>query len=136
MMDQTNKNVCHIVLWIAQCLLAAIFIMAGIAKVTQPMEVLTKSMPWAGDLPLELLKFIGISELLGSVGLIFPSLLRIKPSLTVWAAFGLIAIMVLSVIFHISRGEFPSLGFNIVLIGIASFIAWGRVKLAPIHSRH
>lgn len=136
MVDQTNVKVCHIVLWIAQGLLATIFIMAGLTKVTQPMEVLTELMPWAGDLPMALLRFIGISEVLGSLGLILPSLFRIKPYLTVWAAIGLIAIMVLSVIFHIARGEYPSLGFNIVLTGIAYFIAWGRVKMAPIRPRH
>jgi len=136
MIDQTNKTVCHIVLWFAQGLLAAIFIMGGIAKVIQPIEELSKSIPWAVDLPLYLLKLIGIFEVLGGLGLILPSLFRIKPSLTVWAAIGLIIIMVLAVIFHISRGEFPSLGINILLMGIATFIAWGRVKLAPIRSRH
>ena len=135
MVDQTNATVCHIVLWIAQGLLATIFITAGLTKVTQPMEVLIESMPWAADLSPGLVKFIGISETLGSLGLILPTLFRIKPFLTVWAAIGLIAIMVLSVIFHIARGEFPSLGFNIVLTGIASFIVWGRVKIAPIRPR-
>lgn len=135
-MDQTNKTLCHIVLWIAQGLLAAIFMMEGIPKVTLPIEVLAKSIPWAVDLPLNLLKLIGIFEILGGLGLILPSLLRIKPYITVWAAIGLIIIMVLAMIFHISRGEFPSIGINILLMSIATFIAWGRVKLAPIRSRH
>ena len=136
MANQKNNKAIHITLWIAQGLLTAMFIMAGLTKVSQPIEVLAESMPWATDIPLELVRFIGISEFLGGVGLLLPALLRFKPFLTVLAAIGLVAVMVLAAIFHASRGEFPAIGANVVIMAIAAFIAWGRSKKAPILSKH
>lgn len=128
---KSNKAI-HIALWIAQGLLAVMFIMAGIMKATQPIEALAESLPWVTSTPLTLVRFIGISELLGGLGILIPSIFRFKPFLTVWAALGLALVMVLAAGFHASRGEFPNIGMNIVLIGIALFIAWGRSKKAPI----
>ncbi|SOE23401.1 DoxX-like family protein [Spirosomataceae bacterium TFI 002] len=132
MTAQTNNKTMHITLWVVQVLFAAIFIMAGIMKASQPIETLAESLPWVTSTPLALVRFIGISELLGGIGLILPSLLRIKPFLTVWAALGLAIVMVLAAIFHGSRGEFSAIGANIFFVIIAAFIAWGRSKKAPI----
>ncbi len=84
-------------------------------------------------MPAALVRFIGVSELLGGFALILPAALRIKPELTGWAAIGLAAVMLFATIFHISRGEFSAIGMNIILGIIAVFIAWGRFKKAPIH---
>ncbi|WP_339923758.1 DoxX family protein [uncultured Cyclobacterium sp.] len=132
MADQKNNKAIHISLWIAQALLAVMFIMAGFMKTTQPIEVLAESLPWVTSTSEGLVRFIGISELLGGIGLILPALLRIKPFLTVWAALGLAVVMVLASIFHASRGEFSGIGLNLILMAIALFIAWGRTKKAPI----
>lgn len=132
MTNQKNNKAINIILWIAQGLLAVMFIMAGIMKTTQPVEALAESLPWVTSTPVELVRFIGISELLGGLGLLIPSIFRFKPFLTVWAALGLALIMVLAAVFHASRGEFPNIGMNVILIGIAIFIAWGRSKKAPI----
>ncbi|MBQ4915602.1 DoxX family protein [Maribacter sp. MMG018] len=132
MTNQKSNKAINIALWIAQGLLAVMFIMAGIMKATQPIEALAESLPWVTSTPLKLVRFIGISELLGGLGLLIPSIFRFKPFLTVWAALGLALVMVLAAGFHASRGEFPNIGTNIVLIGIALFIAWGRSKKAPI----
>ncbi|MBT9190552.1 DoxX family protein [Zobellia russellii] len=132
MTNQKSNKAINIALWIAQGLLAVMFIMAGIMKATQPIEALAESLPWVTSTPLGLVRFIGISELLGGLGLLIPSIFRFKPFLTVWAALGLALIMVLAVGFHASRGEFPNIGMNVVLIGITLFIVWGRNKKAPI----
>lgn len=132
MTNQKSNKAINIALWIAQGLLAVMFIMAGIMKATQPIEALAESLPWVKSTPLGLVRFIGISELLGGLGLLIPSIFRFKPFLTVWAALGLALIMVLAAGFHASRGEFPNIGMNVVLIGIALFIVWGRNKKAPI----
>ncbi|GAA5219382.1 DoxX family protein [Membranihabitans marinus] len=132
MTDLQSNKVLNIVLWIAQGLLAAMFIMAGSMKTFQPVEVLMESIPWVSSELLLLIRFIGISELLGGLGLLIPSILRIKPFLTVWAALGLALVMVLATGFHIIRGEFSSIGMNLVLLGFALFIAWGRSKKVPI----
>ena len=122
----------NIILWIAQVLLAGMFLMSGFMKVAQPIEELAKMLPWASQVPEGLVRFIGISEVLGGLGLILPALLRIKPQLTAWAAIGLALVMLFAAGFHGSRGENSAIGMNVILALIALFIAWGRVKKAPI----
>jgi putative oxidoreductase len=126
------KNAMNISLWIAQGLLATMFLMAGIMKATQPIEQLAASLPWVTTAPVWLVRFIGISELLGAIGLILPSLLRIQPKLTVYAAVGIIIIMLLAIVFHGSKGEFAAIGMNLILAFAAAFVAWGRTKKEPI----
>ncbi|GLR19610.1 DoxX family protein [Portibacter lacus] len=135
MTNQTNIKAFNIGLWIAQALLALMFIMAGIMKASQPLEVLAESLPWVTSTPLGLIRFIGISEILGGLGLLLPGILRIKPFLITWAALGLALVMILAAGFHASRGEFSSIGMNMILIALALFIAWGRSKKAPINSK-
>ena len=73
----------HIVLWLVQILLACAFGMAGFMKSTQPVDVLAQNgIQWATQVPVALVRFIGISELLGAIGLILPAATRIKPVLT------------------------------------------------------
>ena len=133
--QQQRSKALHITLWIAQVLLAAMFLMSGLMKVSQPIDQLSKMLPWASQVPEALVRFIGVAEVLGAVGLILPSLLRIQPKLTPIAAVGLALVMLFAVVFHISRGETPMIGMNFILIAIAAFIAWGRFKKAPIASK-
>lgn len=122
----------NIALWIVQSLLAAMFLMAGANKLFQSAEELVKMLPWVTSVPSGLVKFIGISELLGGIGLLLPSILRIKPILTSYAAIGLALVMLFASIFHISRGEYSVIGMNFVLTALALVVAWGRMKKAPI----
>ena len=123
----------NILLWLVQILLACAFGMAGVMKSTQPVDVLAANgIAWAPHIPLVLVRFIGISEFLGAVGLILPALTKIKPSLTPLAALGLLTIMILAMGFHVSRGEAGALPVNIMLGGLAAFVAWGRTSKAPI----
>ncbi|MFK7970137.1 MAG: DoxX family protein [Bacteroidia bacterium] len=132
MSDQKNNKVLNIALWVAQALLGLMFLMAGAMKASQPVEALTESLPWVTSTPLWLVRFIGLSELLGGLGLLLPSILRIKPFLTVWAAIGLAVVMLLAALFHGARGEFSAIGVNVVMLALFVFIAWGRSKKAPI----
>jgi uncharacterized membrane protein YphA (DoxX/SURF4 family) len=127
-----SSKVMHISLWVVQALLAAMFLMAGANKLFQPITELSKMLPWAAQVPEALVRFIGISELLGGLGLIVPSILRIKPVLTPAAAIGLALVMLFASIFHISRGEMSVIGMNFILMALALFVAWGRMKKAPI----
>src|SRR5262245_22767098 len=77
-------------LWIVQALLALLFLFAGVAKLVMPVEEMTKDI----HLPGLFLPFIGVVEILGALGLILPSLLRIRPGLTPLAAAGLVIIMI------------------------------------------
>lgn len=132
MEKKNSSKTMHISLWVAQILLAAMFLLSGFMKASMPIEKLSAMMPWTGSVPSALVRFIAIAELLGGIGLLLPSLLRIKPHLTVWAAVGLATILLLSIPFHISRGETPMIGMNAMFMLMAIFIAWGRSKKAPI----
>ena len=132
MTAQNNNKALNIALWVAQAIFGLMIIMAGAAKAMQSIEALAESMPWVTTVSAGLVKFIGISELLGGIGLLLPSILRIKPELTVWAAYGLALVMVLAGGFHASRGEYSAIGVNVFMMAIAIFIAWGRSKKAPI----
>jgi putative oxidoreductase len=121
-------------LWVAQILLAGMFLMVGIMKTFTPIEELSKLVPLAAEMPA-FVRFIGVSELAGAIGLILPAALRIQPQLTTLAAGALAVVMVLAMIFHISKGEYSAIGTNIVLGILASFIVFGRVNKAPITAR-
>ena len=77
-------------LWILQGLLAALFLFTGGTKLVLPIEEMTKQVP----LPGLFLRFIGVAEVLGAIGLILPGLLHIRPGLTPLAAAGLVIIMI------------------------------------------
>ena len=132
-MEISKKNkTLNIVLWAAQVLLGLGFLMAGLTKSTQSIAELAKSAPYITQFPQLLVRFIGISELLGGIGLLLPSILRIKPSLTPLAALGLMVIMVLATIFHLVKQEFGVLPIPVLMGALAFFIYWGRTKKVPI----
>ncbi len=133
-MEKSSK-VLNISLWVAQGLLAALYLMAGGNKTFQSIEELAKMLPWVTEVPTGLVRFIGVAELLGAVGLLVPSILRIKPILTPYAAIGLAVVQILAAFFHISKGETSVVGANFLFMAIAIFIAWGRLKKAPIDAK-
>src|SRR6476619_4588094 len=105
----------NIALWIVQVLLAGMFIMAGVMKAFL-YERAKASLPWVKDVPRGLTTFMGISELLGGLGLLLPALTGILPWLTPLAGAGLALVMVLAIGFHASRREAQAIGFNAVLL--------------------
>lgn len=122
-------------LWIVQTLIAAAFFMAGLGKLTMPEAELIANMPWVESTGLFVARFAGLAELLGALGLMLPSLTRIKPLLTPLAAAGLVVVMVSASGVHLFRGEFAMLVPNFVLGGLAAFVAWGRTFKLPIRPR-
>jgi len=94
----------HVILWVAQVLLAGMFLMAGFMKAAIPIAELSRIIPMASEMP-GLTRFIGVSEIAGGLGLLLPAALRILPQLTVLAAAELAVVMVLAIGFHLARGE-------------------------------
>ena len=121
----------QIPLWIAQVLLAAMFIMAGWMKVATPADQLAAMMKDSG-LQVPLARFIGASELAGGIGVVLPALTRVLPVLTPCAAVGLFIVMVLATGFNAMHGQYGPMVMTIVLAGVSAFVAWGRFKKAPI----
>lgn len=122
-------------LWILQALLAFAFLAAGGMKLVMPIETLEAQMGFVSYTPEFLVRFIGLAELTGAVGLIVPAALRIKPWLTPLAAGGLGLVMVLAVGLHISRAEWAQVGPPIVLLVLLGMVAYGRTKVLPISER-
>ena len=120
-----------IALWIAQVLAALMFGFHGTTLVFR-MERARSQFPWAKDASDVLLRFIGTAEILGAAGLILPALTRVLPWLTPLAAGGLVVLMILAALFHITRGEWPNVAFNVVLGVVAAFVAYGRSVVLPL----
>ena len=115
----------NVALWIAQVLLAVVFLMAGFMKAFL-FERAKASLPWVQGTARGLVLFIGLAELLGGLGLVLPPLFGWPAMLTPLAALGLAVIMVLAAGFHIKRGEGNALPINLILLLLAAFIAYGR----------
>ncbi len=130
----SNKKL-NIVLWVAQVLLGIMFLMTGAMKSTQPIENLATMMTWINHASPSMVRLAGVAELIGAIGLLLPSIFRIKPHLTVRAAIGLGLVMIAAILFHISIGEADMIAVPFVSGLIAIFIAWGRSKKVPISPR-
>lgn len=115
-------------LWIAQILLALLFLMNGVMKLTMPAELLTGQFPF----PLLFVRFIGVCEFLGALGMVLPGLARIRPGLTPLAAAGLVIIMIGATVSTLLLMD-PAVALMPLVVGLlAAFVAWGRWKVAPL----
>ena len=117
------------VLWIVQGLLALLFLFAGVMKFIMPIEEMTKQVPMPGAF----LRFIGVAEILGALGLILPGLLRIRPGLTPLAAAGLVIIMIGATVVSLMIGTVAMALMPFVVLLLTAFVAYGRWKVAPHH---
>ena len=130
-----RRSTLSIVLWIVQVLLALLFIWAGGFKLVASLEQLAGP-PGSVVLPIAFLRFIGVAEFLGGVGLILPALLRIRPILTPLAAAGLVIIMIGAVGITFAGGGSIGMALIPAVTGLlAGSVAYGRWRLAPIRSK-
>lgn len=129
--EQKTSKTMNILLWIAQVFLTVSLIWSSTMKLFQPADKLAEMWPWTVE-NASLVKLTGVLDFLAAIGLVLPALLRIQPKLTIYAAYGTIALMIAAGIFHIARGEASQIGVNIFFAVFAVFIAWGRLKKAPI----
>jgi hypothetical protein len=116
-------------LWIIQALLALLFLFAGVVKLVSPAAELLKQAPM---LSAAFLRFIGVCEVLGAIGLILPSLLRIQPGLTPLAAGGLVIIMIGAVVITLMTGGIATALIPLVVGLLLVLVAFGRWRLAPL----
>ena len=133
MTRQKGSKVLHIALWIGQALLAVLFGFAGLMKIITPAEeMMASEMSFVNFVGIGMTRFIGVTELLGAIGLILPAALRIKPILTPLAAAGIAVIMILATAYHAYAGEPLT---TIAFFLLAAFVAWGRFKMVPIEPK-
>lgn len=113
-------------LWILQGVLAVMFAMSGMMKTFLPREKLTGILPWVGDFATGTVRFIGVAEFAGALGLILPAVTGIAPILTPVAAAALAIVMVSTVVVHARRKEPSAIAVNAVLLMLCLIVAWGR----------
>ncbi|TJY41064.1 DoxX family protein [Cohnella pontilimi] len=121
----------NIALWVAQGLLAAMFLMAGSTKALT-YEKAKASMPWVKDYSTGFVKFIGWAEILGALGLVLPAAFGIVPILTPVAAIGIALIMLFATVFHARRKENQAIGMNVIMLLVAAFIVVGRLAIETL----
>jgi uncharacterized membrane protein YphA (DoxX/SURF4 family) len=117
----------NVTLWVIQGLLAALFLFAGVMKLVMPIEAMAGPVA----LPGLLLRFVGVAETLGAVGLILPGLLRIHRELTPLAAFGLVIIMAAATVITAMGGTFAPALVPLFVGLLAAAVAFGRTQTAP-----
>jgi len=122
----------NIVLWVLQVLLAVAFFAHGWLLLWPPAAIAAQM---NASLPRWFLLFLGVAEVLAAVGLTLPGLTRILPWLVAWAAAGIMIVMISATAFHLMRGEISSAAVTLVLLGLATFVAYMRHRVVPIGAR-
>ena len=122
----------NIVLWVLQLLLAAAFFAHGLLFLIPPPDIAAQM---NASMPRWFQLFLGVAEILAAVGLIVPGLTRILPWLVTWAAVGIMFVMVCATIFHLARSEWSSALVTLVLLVMATYLAYMRARIMPIRAR-
>jgi uncharacterized membrane protein YphA (DoxX/SURF4 family) len=117
----------NIALWIIQALLGALFLFTGGMKLVMPIEEMTKEIAMPGLF----LRFIGVCEVLGGIGLVLPWLLHIRPGLTPLAAAALVIIMIGATVTTVATAGVLMALVPLVVGVLCAFVAYGRWRLAP-----
>jgi uncharacterized membrane protein YphA (DoxX/SURF4 family) len=122
----------NIMLWVVQVLLAVAFFAHGWLFLTPPPAVAAQM---NASLPRWFQLFLGVAEVLAAVGLTLPGLTRILPWLVTWAAAGIMIVTASATVFHLTRGEISSAAVTLVLLAMASYVAYMRHRVLPIGVR-
>ena len=126
----------NVLLWILQVLLALLFLFAGGTKLIMSAEALSQpATPNQVMLPVWFIRFIGVFEFLGGLGLLLPGLLKTRQYLTPLAALGLSIIMIGAVVFTVIGGAISVAVVNVVILLLLLFIAYARWRVVPLGRR-
>ena len=123
-MRRANVTSISYILWIAQIILAAGFLAAGVEKLCYDNYSKLVTSHDTSPAPRDLAPFIGLAEITGAAGLVLPMALKIVPALTAWVALGLAAVMLLAMGYHLRNRE-PAVA-QLPLFLLCAFVAWGR----------
>lgn len=121
-------------LWAGQALVGIAFIVIAWIKLTTPIPQLAAMWPWTGEFPVAMVRGLGLIDLAGGIGIILPTLTRIRPNLVVIAAACCALLQICAMAFHISRGEAEAAPVNVVFLVLSVLIFWGRRKF-PVQPR-
>lgn len=135
-------------LWAVQGILALLFLFAGGFKESMSVQALAQ----ASGLNGWFMRFIGLAEIAGALGLVLPGIFGIRRQLTPVAAAGLVVIMVGAVVVSVLRigiaaAVMPALVGIALVVVIRGRLAWSACRsgsgsfdvpsrTAPVRSTH
>ena len=122
----------NITLWVMQVLLAAAFLAHGWLFLSPPHDV---AVQMNAALPRWFQVFLGVAEVLAAAGLTLPGVTRILPWLVTWAAVGVMTVTAAATVYHLMRGERSSAATTLLLLALATFVAYMRHRVLPIGVR-
>jgi hypothetical protein len=122
----------NVVLWVLQVLLAVAFLAHGWIFLVPPADLVEQM---NASLPRWFQLFLGLAEVLAAVGLTLPGLTKIAPWLVPSAAIGITIVMVSATVYHVARGETSSAIITLILLAVAAFVAYARLRILPIPRR-
>ena len=122
----------NILLWVLQVLLAVAFLAHGVLVLMPPPDIAAQMLM---SLPRWFWVFLGVAEVAAAIGLTLPGLTRVMPSLVTWAAVGIMIVMISATIYHVMRSEISSAVVTFVLLIMATFVAYMRLRVMPIAAR-
>ena len=126
-----ESDAVNVALWVLQILTAIAFGGHGFLMVANTRRMVER-VAWVRALPVPLVRILGTIEIFGALGVILPGLTGVLPSLTVAAAGGLVAMMLLAILFHVTRREWPNIALNLILGALAFAVAYGRSVIEPL----
>jgi len=117
------KKALEVGCWMVQGLLAVTLLWAGYTKLFTPKEILAGMWSWTAE-NSTLVVIAGIADMGGGLGIILPSLFRMKPQLVRYAAMGIALLMIAAAVFHVARGEMSEIGINVFVLLLTLFVIW------------
>ncbi|HKS99596.1 MAG TPA: DoxX family protein [Rugosimonospora sp.] len=118
-------------LWIVQSLLAVLFQTVGTMKLLRTRAQLAPIFAWVEGFSDNVVKGLGILEILAGVGLVLPAAVNVAPVLVPLAALGGLALAAGGSVVHLRRKETPAAAINLIFITLLALVAWGR--FGPYH---
>jgi uncharacterized membrane protein YphA (DoxX/SURF4 family) len=120
------------VLWVLQVLLAVAFLAHGLMLLFPPASIVDQM---NASMSREFQVFLGVAEVVAAVGLTLPGITGVQPWWTQWAALGIMVVMIAATIYHVMRNEISSAATTLVLLVMATYVAYMRWKVLPIAGR-
>lgn len=121
-------------LWIIACVAAVVYTIGGASQALMTKEKYRSvgaSQHWVDDFSAGHLKAIGVTKIIGALGLVLPAITGIAPVLVPLAACGLMLVMAGAATTRFRRNEWTYLVGDVFFLGLFAFLAWGRFALQP-----
>lgn len=121
----------NIALWIVAGVFGIAYVAGGIVKLTMPYEKYAAKLGWPKDFTPGNVRFMGVVEVLGGIGLVLPGLVGVAPILVPVAASCMALYMAGAITERLRRGEYKELLGDLLFLAAMLFIAWGRFAIEP-----